>query len=39
MSEYVNELLKVAYFIGMSFTLALVLLIAVYILSFTSKVD
>lgn len=39
MSEYTNELLKIAYFLGMSFVLALILLIVVYIISFTSKVD
>ena len=39
MSEYINELIKIGYFIGMSLALALVLLGAVYVLSFTSKVD
>lgn len=39
MSEFINELLKVSYFIVMSFGLALILLGAVYIISFTSKID
>ena len=39
MSEYINELIKIGYFVGMSFVLALILLVAVYVLSFTSKVD
>ena len=39
MSEYISELIKIGYFIGMSFALALILLGIVYILSFTSKVD
>lgn len=39
MSEYTNELMKIGYFLGMSFALALILLVVVYIISFTSKVD
>jgi NADH-quinone oxidoreductase subunit A len=39
MSEYINELIKVGYFLGMSLALALILLIVVYLISFTSKVD
>nr|ADZ99037.1 NADH dehydrogenase subunit 3 [Physarum polycephalum] len=39
MSEYINELVKISFFIMMSFALALILLGAVYVLSFTSKVD
>ena len=39
MTEYINEMMKIAYFIGLSFVLAFILLGAVYILSFTSKVD
>jgi NADH:ubiquinone oxidoreductase subunit 3 (subunit A) len=39
MSAFPNELLKICYFIVMSFGLALILLGAVFIISFTSKVD
>ena len=39
MSEYTNELIRIGYFIGLSFILAFILLGAVYIISFTSKVD
>ena len=39
MSQYTNEFIKVGYFIAMSFILAFILLAAVYVLSFTSKVD
>jgi len=39
MSEYVNELIKIGYFIGLSFLLGTILLYVVYVLSFTSKVD
>ena len=39
MSEYFNEIIKIGYFIGLSFILALILLGAVYIISFTSKID
>jgi NADH-quinone oxidoreductase subunit A len=39
MSAYLNELIKISYFIVISFGLALILLAAVYIISFTSKVD
>lgn len=39
MSEFINELLKISYFILMSFGLAFILLGAVYIISFTSKID
>lgn len=39
MSEFLNELIKISFFVSMSFILALVLLSAVYIISFTSKVD
>lgn len=39
MSEYTNELIRIAYFIGLSFILAFILLGAVYVISFTSKVD
>ena len=34
-----NELVKIAYFIGLSFMLTGILLIVVYLMSFTSKVD
>lgn len=39
MSEYIKELLKIGYFIGFSLALASILLIVVYLLSFTSKID
>jgi NADH-quinone oxidoreductase subunit A len=39
MSQYITELLKIGYFVIFSFVLALILLVAVYIISFTSKVD
>ena len=39
MSEYINELIKIGFFIGLSFILAFILLGAVYLISFTSKVD
>ena len=39
MTEFINELQKIGYFISFSFILALILLSLVYILSFTSKVD
>lgn len=39
MSEYTNELIRIGYFIGLSFILAFILLGAVYVISFTSKVD
>src|ERR1700759_5776509 len=39
MSEYINELIKIGYFLAMSLALASILLVVVYLLSFTSKVD
>lgn len=39
MSEYIKEIIKIGYFLGMSLTLALILLFVVYLISFTSKVD
>lgn len=39
MLEFLQELMQIGYFIIMSFMLASILLVAVYILSFTSKVD
>jgi NADH-quinone oxidoreductase subunit A len=39
MSEYLKELIKIGYFIGMSVALASILLVVVYLISFTSKVD
>jgi len=39
MTEYLNEFIQIAYFIGLSFILAFILLGAVYIISFTSKID
>lgn len=39
MSTFISELKNIAIFVGISFVLALILLVAVYILSFTSKID
>lgn len=39
MTEFINEILKISYFIFLSFCLAFILLIVVYLLSFTSKID
>lgn len=39
MSTFISELKNIALFVGISFVLALILLVAVYILSFTSKID
>ena len=39
MTMYITEYLTISYFIAFSFALALILLVAVYILSFTSKIE
>lgn len=39
MSGFTNELIKISWFIMFSLVLALILLVAVYLISFSSKVD